>query len=66
MSQPEPKFRGYYERFRHRAATEAMASLITVYPDWNRTAIAIEAVQCADALAKELRLTPDVQEIPNE
>lgn len=63
MSQPEPKFRGYYERLRHRAAIAAMQSLVLAYPDHNKTAIAMDAIGHADALLKELNVTPSVEEI---
>lgn len=61
----QPKFRGYYHRLHHRAAVYAMKSLITNHPGHNSTAIAIRAVELADALLKELNITPDVEEVPD-
>ncbi len=61
----QPKFRGYHDRLRHRAAIYAMQSLITNHPDHNSTAIAIRAVEHADALLKEIGITPDIDEVPD-
>ncbi len=58
MSEP------YYE-LRHRAAIAAMQSLITNDPDHNTTIVAIQATEFADALLKELGITPDVDEVPD-
>jgi len=58
MPLEEPRLCSYNERLLHKAAIEAMAPLIQTHPDWNSTAIAIRAVEHADALLKELSLTP--------
>ncbi|MGB3202851.1 MAG: hypothetical protein WBA99_18235 [Nodosilinea sp.] len=58
----QPKLRGYYERLRHKAAIAAMQSLVLAYPDHNRTATAMDAIGYADALLKELRVTPEMEE----
>ncbi len=65
MNSTKPKFRGYYDRYRHRAAVYAMQSLIANHPGHNSTAIAIRAVEHADALLKELNITPDIEEVPD-
>lgn len=53
----QPKFRSYYRRLHHRAAVTAMQSLIAANPDHNTTVVAIQSVEFADALIKELKRT---------
>ncbi len=54
MPPEEPRLRSYNERLLHKAAIEAMAPLIQAHPDWNSTAIAVRAIELAQALVKEL------------
>ncbi len=61
----EPKFRGYYERLRHKAAIAAMQSLVIDNPDRPFSAIAQESIKYADALMNELQLTEAVEEVPD-
>ncbi|WP_035990241.1 hypothetical protein [Leptolyngbya sp. KIOST-1] len=55
MPPEEPRWRSYNERLLHKAALAALPALIAAHPDWNNTAIAMRAIELAQALVKELK-----------